>query len=157
MKECKLRELVTAACSVDRDISNLKDKLQEMKDDLIHEAQSRPDEHVATDGGGWSWTCEGVDGNVCRVTTPGDALKPSVDGEGRTIEKIREAAGVHFSRLFQQAPKWKPVPNFRDEATALLGKAYPQLDSSLIEERLAQLMFAAELLGRVSAADETRS
>ncbi|MBP6706134.1 MAG: DUF935 family protein [Achromobacter sp.] len=44
-----------------------------------------------------------------------------------------------------------------DAAIRLLGKAYPQLDSSLIEERLVQLMFAAELLGRVSAADETRS
>ena len=27
---------------------------------------------------------------------------------------------------------------------------------SLLEERLAQLMFAAELIGRVSAADETK-
>lgn len=43
-----------------------------------------------------------------------------------------------------------------DAALALLGKAYPQLDSSLIEERLAQLMFAAELIGRVSATDETK-
>lgn len=43
-----------------------------------------------------------------------------------------------------------------DAAVALLGKAYPQLDSSLIEERLAQLMFAAELIGRISAADETK-
>jgi phage gp29-like protein len=40
-------------------------------------------------------------------------------------------------------------------ALALLGKAYPQLDSDLIEERLGQLLFAAELLGRVSAAAET--
>ena len=43
-----------------------------------------------------------------------------------------------------------------DAAIRLLGKAYPQLDSSLIEERLAQLMFAAELIGRISAADETK-
>ena len=43
-----------------------------------------------------------------------------------------------------------------DAAMALLGNAYPQLDSSLLEERLAQLMFAAELIGRVSAADETK-
>ena len=43
-----------------------------------------------------------------------------------------------------------------DAAMALLGNAYPQLDSSLLEERLAQLMFAAELIGRISAADETK-
>jgi phage gp29-like protein len=42
-----------------------------------------------------------------------------------------------------------------DAALALLSEAYPKLDSSLIEERLTQLLFAAELLGRVSAAGET--
>jgi len=44
-----------------------------------------------------------------------------------------------------------------DAAMALLGQAYPQLDSRLLEGRLAQLLFAAELVGRLSAADETRA
>lgn len=61
------------------------------------------------------------------MTKPGDALKPSIDGEGKAIEKIREVCGVHFSRLFLQAPKWKLVANFRDEAQSLLGKSAGKL------------------------------
>ena len=37
-----------------------------------------------------------------------------------------------------------------DGALALLDKAYPQLDSTLLEERLGQLLYAAELLGRAA-------
>lgn len=44
----------------------------------------------------------------------------------------------------------------RDEEEALkaLAKAYPTMKAPLIEERLAQLIFAAELAGRVSAAQD---
>lgn len=112
---------------MDREIAKMTENLKGLKGDLIHEAQTRTDEQVVTDGGGWSVTFEGTDGNICRVTTPGDALKPAIDGEGKAIEKVREAAGSHFTRLFLQAPKWKLVPNFRDEAVSLLGKASGKL------------------------------
>jgi phage gp29-like protein len=44
----------------------------------------------------------------------------------------------------------------RDETEALraLAKAYPTMKAPLLEERLAQLMFAAELAGRVSATQD---
>jgi hypothetical protein len=123
MKDSKLEMLVTEACATDREIASRTELLKGMKAQLVAEAETRVEDHVPTDGGGWSVTFEGVDGNICRVTKPGDALKPSIDGEGKAIDMIRKVAGVHFSRLFQQAPKWKLVPNFRDQAAALIGPA----------------------------------
>lgn len=127
MKDSKLKMMVTEACTLDREISGMTEKLKGLKIELVHEAQSREEDQVKTDGGGWSVTFEGVDGNICRVTTPADALKPSIDGEGKAIAKVREACGVHFSRLFMQAPKWKLAPNFREEAKSLLGKSATKL------------------------------
>lgn len=127
MNDTRLVGLIAEACATDRKIAQLKDVLDGMKKQLAAEAESRPDEHVATDGGGWSWTREGGDGNVCRVTRPGDALKPAIDGEGKAIEKVRAACGAHFGRLFLQAPKWRLVDGFREEAVALLGKGAGKL------------------------------
>lgn len=72
---------------------------------------------------------------------------------GLSAEALDEEAGAILRPLLDDLLAARD----EDAAIRLLGKAYPQLDSSLIEERLVQLMFAAELLGRVSAADETRS
>ena len=127
MNDQKLREAVTQACRLDRKIALLKEMLDVSKKQLISEAEGRAEERTPTEGGGWSWTAEGTDGNICRVTSPGDALKSSIDGEGKAIEKVREAAGLHFGRLFLQAPKWKPVENFRKEAADLLGKGAGKL------------------------------
>jgi hypothetical protein len=127
MKDSKLKMMVTEACTLDREIAGMTEKLKGLKSELVNEAQSREEDQVKTDGGGWSVTFEGTDGNVCRVTTPGDALKPSIDGEGKAIEKIREVCGVHFCGLFLQAPKWKLAPNFREEAQRLFGKSAGKL------------------------------
>ncbi|MEW5892400.1 MAG: DUF935 family protein [Pseudomonadota bacterium] len=71
---------------------------------------------------------------------------------GLSAEALDEEAGAILRPLLDDLLAARD----EDAAMALLGKAYPQLDSSLLEERLVQLMFAAELLGRVSAADETK-
>ena len=71
---------------------------------------------------------------------------------GLSAEALDEEAGAILRPLLDDLLAARD----EDVAVALLGKAYPQLDSSLIEERLAQLMFAAELIGRISAADETK-
>lgn len=71
---------------------------------------------------------------------------------GLSSEALDEEAGAILRPLLDDLLAARD----EDAAVALLGKAYPQLDSSLIEERLAQLMFAAELIGRVSATDETK-
>jgi len=149
MKESKLQNLVTEACELDRQISDMTEALKGMKAELVTEAETREDDQVATDGGGWSVTFEGLDGNICRVTKPGDALKPSIDGEGKAIEKIREASGVHFSRLFQQAPKWKLVPNFRDEAASLLGKAAGKLIKLVSKSTTTSVSFETKDIAKI--------
>lgn len=122
MTELKLKQLVTQAVCLDRDITELAAQLKEMKAFLITEAQSRPDEHTTTDGGGASLVLTGTDGCVCCVAFPAPTLKAKIDGEGKTIEKVKAAAGRVFDRLFRPAVTYKPVDNFREEAAALLGK-----------------------------------
>ncbi|MFA7334827.1 MAG: hypothetical protein WC130_11135 [Kiritimatiellia bacterium] len=123
MTTTQLQILITTAIALDQKIAELNTALADLKARLVAEAVSRPDDHVATDGGGKSWTAQDVAGNIARVTFPGPALKASIAGEGRSIEKIREAAGNMFVRLFRQAPKYVPVEKFRDESVALLGAA----------------------------------
>lgn len=127
MHDGKLRELVTLAVDLDRDIKVATKRLNEIKKQLTTEAESRQDEAIQTEGGGWSWQFTGDDGCVARVTSPAPTLKSEIDGEGKTIEKIREAAGAHFTRLFQQAPKYKLIPAFREEAQGLLGRTAGKL------------------------------
>jgi hypothetical protein len=57
------------------------------------------------------------------VNFPVPSLKAKIDGEGKAIEKIKKLAGAVFSKLFIPTISFKPVANFRDEATAMLAKA----------------------------------
>ena len=118
-----LKNLVTEAVSLDRDISEKTDRLKEIKAGLVAEARSRESELAPTDGGGTRWTAEGNDGCIARVNFPAPSLKAKIDGEGKAIEKIKQLAGSVFSRLFIPAINYKPVESFRDEAAALLPKA----------------------------------
>lgn len=122
MTPAKLRSEVTRAVQLDRQIADLTDELKQLKASLLHEAGTRPEEHVATDGGGWTWTAEGSDGCIARVTAPAPSLKSKIDGEGKAIEKIRSAAGRFFDKLFKATLAYKPVDNFRTEAEALLDR-----------------------------------
>lgn len=122
MTELKLKQLVTEAVALDRDIREQEARLKELKSALITEAESRPDELKPTDNGGRSLVFVGTDGCVCCVAFPAPSLKAKIDGEGRAIEKVKAAAGRVFDRLFRPAVAYKPVENFREEAAALLGK-----------------------------------
>lgn len=119
----KLQTMITTAIALDQHIVELSETLADLKDRLIAEAITRPDDHIATDGGGTSWTAPDASGNIVRVTFPGPGLRATIAGEGKVIDKIRAAAGSFFSRLFAQAPKYAPVEKFREEAIALLGSA----------------------------------
>ena len=121
MRNDKLKELVAEAIALDRLISEDTARLKEIKAALITEANAREEDHTETAGGGSSWTAEDAVGNIARVTFPSPALKGSIDGEGKTIEKVREAAGTFFPTLFNQAPKYVPVENFRPLAESFLG------------------------------------
>ena len=50
-------------------------------------------------------------------------MKSKIDGEGKTIEKIKQLAGSAFIKLFVPAITFKPIEGFREEAVALLAKA----------------------------------
>ena len=118
-----LRNLVTEAVSLDREINEKTDRLKELKATLAAEAQTRKTEMTPTEGGGTRWAAEGSDGCIARVNFPAPALKAKIDGEGKTIAKVKQFAGSAFSRLFVPTISYKPVQNFRAEALAMLAKA----------------------------------
>ncbi len=118
-----LRNLVTEAVSLDREINEKTDRLKELKAILAAEARTCKAELAPTDGGGSRWMAEGSDGCIARVNFPAPALKAKIAGEGKTIAKIKQVAGSVFSRLFVPTLSYKPVENFRAEAAALLPKA----------------------------------
>lgn len=121
MTDTKLQNLVAEAVSLDREISEKTERLKELKSQLATEAETRIDEATPTDGGGKSLVFEGGDGCIARVTTAGATLKSSIKGEGKDIEKVRNAADRHFEKLFSPVLSYRPVDGFRDQAVALLG------------------------------------
>jgi hypothetical protein len=116
MTDAKLKVLVSEAVVLDRKIRELMNELKEVKDRLIAEAESRPEEHTETDGGGSAWAIAGQAGDLARVSFPAPTLKSSIPGEGKTIEKIRQVCGNSFIKLFLQVPAYKPMPEFRKAA-----------------------------------------
>ncbi len=121
MHDTKLKSLVAAAIALDRQIAERSAELKEIKAALIKEAEYRSEGCPLTESGGKVWTAEDADGNIVRVNFPAPTLKSSIDGEGKMIEKIRQAAGTFFPTLFNQAPKYVLVDNFRPLAESFLG------------------------------------
>ena len=118
----KLKNLVTEAESLDREISEQTDRLKEIKALLVEAARERAHEHTPTDGGGQRWTAEGSDGCIARVNFPAPTMKSKIEAEGKAIEKIKQLAGTAFTRLFVPTISYKPVENFREETKALVAK-----------------------------------
>lgn len=129
MTNTTLKNKVTEAVSLDREIAESTERLKALKAELITEAQSRREEHTRTDGGGSSWTFEGADGCVCRVTLPAPKLRGSIR-PGKALDKIQQLAGRFFPRLFEQAPAYVPVQDFRAHAAELMGKDARRLISA---------------------------
>jgi hypothetical protein len=123
MTDRNLKNLVTEAVLLDREINEKSERLKELKSKLVETARVHDHELLPTDGGGLRWTVEGNDGCIARVNFPMPTLKAKIDGEGKTIEKIKKLAGVLFSKLFVPTISFKPVANFREETTTLLAKA----------------------------------
>jgi hypothetical protein len=144
MNDSKLRQLVTAAVLLDREIAEKEKKLKAIKATLATEAETRADLATATEGGGTSLVMEGDDGTVARVTTAGRTLKASVKAEGKDIEKVKKLAGKCFSNLFAPVLAYKPVDDFRTKAELFLGKD------------AAKLIKAVENPGKVTVSFETK-
>jgi hypothetical protein len=123
MKQEKIQLLVADAIALDRKITEFEEDLKGLKTLLVQVAESYPEEQTETEGGGRAWIAEDAVGNIARVNFPAPALKSKVDGTGKTIEKIRDVAGKWFPDLFDQAPAYKPKPEFRSFAEKFLERA----------------------------------
>jgi len=141
MNDIKLKKIVTEAVALDREISEKQENLKALKILLIQEAGSRPEEQTSTDGGGASWTAEGLDGCIVRVNFPMPSLKSNIPGEGKLIEKLRETAGRFFTELFTQKPSYAPVPNFREQAEMLLNGSAKKLLKLVTTESSPRVSF----------------
>jgi hypothetical protein len=123
MTDTKLKALVAEAVALDRDVSEKTDRLKALKAQLVAEAEGRPEEYTATDGGGASWQMQGNDGCLARVSFPSPTLKAKIDGEGKAWDKIKAIVGPAALRLFAPAVTYKLLPEFRDLATSQLPAA----------------------------------
>lgn len=141
----KLRNLVTTAVALDRDIAEKTTLLKELKEQIANEAESRAEDATPTDGGGTSLIFEGADGCIARVTTSAATLKSAIKQDDKKVEKIKDAARAFFNRLFTPEVVLKPVTDFRDQAVAYLGP-----------KDAAKLIKLCENPGRTSVAFETK-
>lgn len=123
MTQKHIQTLVTQAVLLDRELTEKGEQLKALKAELVEAARKNPKQFTTTDGGGCRWSATGDDGCIARVNFPAPSLKAKIDGEGKTIEKIKEVAGRLFTRLFVPAVSYKPIPDFRDEVIAQLPKA----------------------------------
>ena len=123
MTEDTLKNLVTEAVSLDREINEKSERLKELKAELVAEARSHENEFASTEGGGMRWTAEGSDGCISRVTFPAPTLKAKIDDEGKILAKIKNIANSVFTHLFVSTTSYRPIEKFREEAATLLPKA----------------------------------
>lgn len=145
MTNDKLRELVTRAVLLDREIARQIDELKTLKERIAAEAETRADEAQPTEGGGTSLTFEGSNGCVARVITTAATLKSSIKSDDKKLPKIQEAARAFFPRLFTPEVVHKPVANFRVEAIGYLGA-----------KDAGRLIKLCETPGRTSVSFETK-
>lgn len=118
----KLKKLIDQAVELDRVIRENEAELKTLKEALKAEAETRPEEHTATDGGGWSWQFGGESGAIARVTQEGDKLKSSISTE-KDVAAAKDAAGpVMFRALFEPSISYKPVAKIRDIAAETMEK-----------------------------------
>jgi hypothetical protein len=138
----KLRNIIAEAVSLDRQIAEQQNRLDEIKTLLKTEAETRTEEHGPTDGGGWSWISEGADGCVVRVTQEGPKLKSSISTD-KDLAKVKELVANErlFGQLFLPKVSYKPIESFRDAAEQLLGKAAAKLIKSITGKGSVRVSF----------------
>lgn len=141
MHDGKLIQKIDLAIELDRQVRELTEQLKAVKKEIAVEAATRDTEQLATDGGGWSWTMTATTGCICRVTQPAASLKDKIDGSGKTYEKIREAAGPAFGKLFQPVTVFKPIASFREEGASILGRSFPKLLKLCSSDTAAKVQF----------------
>jgi hypothetical protein len=106
--------IVDEAVRLDRQITEKKKRLAELKADLITMAVKAPDdERLATEGGGWTWVLEGEDENVAVVTLPGPSLRTAIDPSTKIGAKILDRFGPARRHCFHRRVIYAPLEDFR--------------------------------------------
>lgn len=123
MSPKEITTLVAKAITLDRLLSNTKEKLDDLKAQLIEVAEAVPEDlRTATDGGGWSINFES-DAGIARVTQPGDKIKSSVDPETKPGALVLSTLGKLKDQFLTPALSYTPVENFRERAVELFSPA----------------------------------
>jgi hypothetical protein len=100
MTNAQLKNLVTEAVSLHREITEQNERLKTLKADLIREARLHEKEFTTTDNGGSRWTAAGTDGCIARVNFPAPAIMSLIDSESETFDHvIRPCWRMHRSSL----------------------------------------------------------
>ncbi len=120
MTNAKIAKLVDEAILIDRTIQEGENRLKEIKEQLVSIAEADPENHVEGQGGGTSYTMDGTEGSIARISFPVPSLSSKIDPEKKTFSKIKDIAGRAFDSLFKPVLTYKLVDGFRDQAAALL-------------------------------------
>ena len=122
MTNAQLKNLVTEAVSLHREISEQNERLKTLKASLVREARLHENEFTATDNGGSRWTATGADGCIARVNFPVPSLLSLIDSESETFDQVLVLAGEHLDRLFESVYYLRPIEDFREEVSQTLSK-----------------------------------
>jgi hypothetical protein len=122
MTNAQLKNLVTEAVSLHREISEQNERLKTLKASLVREARLHENEFTATDNGGSRWTATGADGCIARVNFPAPSLLSLIDSESETFDQVLVLAGEHLDRLFESVYYLRPIEDFREEVSQTLSK-----------------------------------
>lgn len=120
MTETTIKRKIARAIELKQIAAVIDQELDEIKTELVIEAEGRGEEHEPTEGGGWSWRHEDAEGHTVCVTQPTPKLKATLDPEAANFAKIKETAGRAWSLLFYQKPAWGLVDEFRVRCLANL-------------------------------------
>lgn len=148
MDQEHLRNLIASAVRVDRKIALLEAELKTLKAALTKEARLRKAEQTKTDGGGWSWTAEGVGGCIVRVTKAGDTLRSSIEEDSDLVGEIRNLLGDEiegFRLLFDTKTSIAPQKKIREAAVEFLG-----------DDRAEKLLHLITTAGKTTVSFETK-
>ncbi|HTI72293.1 MAG TPA: hypothetical protein VMF06_20130 [Candidatus Limnocylindria bacterium] len=116
--------IVDEAIRLDRQLEDIKEKLNAKKALLSTLAEDAPDyERIPTEGGGWSVTYTGSSGAIARVTQCGPKLKSAIDAEKPAGAKLMERVGKFRDQLFKPVLKWTPVEDIREKVASLFKSA----------------------------------
>ena len=119
MNDRQLVKLIDDAIQLDTEIAILKTKLDQAKETLVFEAQTRSDERTETAGGGSAWQHTDSVGNIVRVNFPAPTLKSYIDAEKPAGAKLMVAVNGYKDQLFTPRLTYVPVDNFRERVSQL--------------------------------------